>query len=64
MTKGSTARNKLEEIKMLFKSGQIDYDQAKDMAKEPLKILNEEMEKIARKFGRVHKNVNFINFMR
>lgn len=64
ITKGQMAKIKLDEIKILLKQGAIDYDKAKEMAIEPLKVLNEEMEKIAKKFGRKHKLVSFIGLMR
>jgi hypothetical protein len=63
-TRGALAKIKLDEIKILLKTGKIDFDEAKEQAKEPLKALNEEMEKIAKAFGRKHYKIVFTSFMR
>lgn len=58
------AKQKLDEIKYLLKRGEITYDVAKEMAVEPLKEMNEKMEKIAKEFGRKAHKVTFAGFMR
>lgn len=63
-TKGQQAKDKLEEIKILLRTEQITYEQAKEMAQEPIKTLNEEMEKIAKQFGRKHSKISFGRFIR
>ncbi len=63
-TIGQQAKAKLDMIKNGYKIGQIGFDDAKQLAKEPLEILNQEMEKIAKKFGRKHKKVVFTSYMR
>ena len=42
----------------------VTYDEAKEMAKEPLKVLNEEMKKISDTFGAKHRPVTFTKIMR
>ena len=64
MTKGMQARDRLSEIHYLLKVGEIDRDTAEDMAKEPLRVLNEQMEKISKEFGKRHRKVTFTSFMR
>lgn len=63
-TRGRKAKERLDEIKSLYKLGKITYDHAKDLAEEYLVVLNEEMEKIARDFKRKHRKVGFVSFMR
>lgn len=63
-TRGQQAKARLDMIKSGLKLGQLSFDDAKEMAKEPLAILNEEMEKLAKQFGRKHRKVVFTSFMR
>jgi len=58
------ALQKLEEIKILLKTGQIDYDQAEEMARASLLELNARMEVIAKKFNKKSRLVTFSGFMR
>lgn len=55
---------KLKEIKILLKSGQISFDEAKTRAEEPLKELNERMAKISKKYGRKPREIGFVSIMR
>jgi len=64
MSKSHLAKIKLDEIKVLLKSGQITYSEAREMAVVPLKVLNEEMKKISAKYKRRHNEVSFAQFMR
>ena len=63
-TRGRKAKMRLDEIKSLYKLGKISHDDAKELAFEPLKTLNEEMTKLAKEFGRKHRIVEFTGFMR
>jgi hypothetical protein len=63
-TRGRKAKAKLDEIKSLYKTGRISHDDAKKLASEPLKVLNEEMGRIAKEFGKKHRIVQFAGFMR
>lgn len=58
------ALQKLEEIKVLLKTDQLDYEQAEEMARPYLLELNARMEIIARKFNKKSKLVTFSTFMR
>ena len=64
ITPGQKAKIQLDAIKQEYNFCGLSYQNAKDMAKEHLRILNEEMEKISRKFGRKHKTVDFTSYMR
>lgn len=63
-TVGQQAKARLDMIKSGLKLGQLSFDDAKQMAKEPLQILNQEMEKIAKQFKRKHRAVVFTSYMR
>lgn len=63
-TRGGHAKARLDEIKSLLKTGELSFDDARELAKEPLQILNEEMEKIAKQFKRKHRKVVFTSYMR
>lgn len=63
-TRGRKAKARLDEIKSLYKTGRVSYDEAKELALEPLNTLNEEMANLAREFGRKHRIVQFAGFMR
>ena len=54
----------LDYIKIQLKTGAIDYDEARDLAKPYLEDLNNRMKKIAKKFGKTHYNVSFVGYMR
>ena len=54
----------MDEIKVLFLQGKISHDDAKEMAIKPLRIMNEEAKKIAKKFGRRHKIITFGTMIR
>lgn len=56
--------DKLNKIKHDLAYGKIDYDIAKQQAIVPLKELNTEAEKIAKKFSRKHYQFTFASFMR
>jgi hypothetical protein len=56
--------NKLKEIKLLLKTGQISYDEAKLLAKPHLDVLNTKINVIAKKFGKRPSPVGFTKFMR
>lgn len=64
VTRGNGARIELEQIKALLKTGQVDYSEAKKMAKPHLEVMNEELEKIAKEFGGKTRKVTFTGFMR
>ena len=64
MTKGQQAKARLDEIKSLYKTGRVSYDEAKELAFEPLRTLNEGMIRIAKEFGKKHRVVQFAGFMR
>jgi len=55
---------KLKEVKILLKSGQIDYDQAMEMAKPLLQKINEKVIEISKEHKRKPKLITFIGFMR
>ena len=63
-TRGQEAKAMLDEIKSLYKTGILSYSIAKMLAFVPLEALNEEMDKIAKEFGRKHRIVSFTGFMR
>lgn len=42
---------KVKEIKHLFMTGQISYDEAMGMAREPVREINQGMAKLAKRFG-------------
>lgn len=63
-TDGQKAKNRLEEIKYLFKVKKITLEEAKALAETPLQIMNESMEKISKRFGQKHRRVTFQRFMR
>jgi len=63
-TRGRKAKARLDEIKSLYKTGRVSYDEAKELAFEPLRVLNEEMRRIAKEFGRKHRRVQFVGFVR
>lgn len=63
-TRGRKAKARLDEIKSLYKTGKVSYDEAKELAFEPLRTLNDEMARIAKEFRRKHRMVAFAGFMR
>lgn len=63
-TKGYTAKLKLDEIKYLLKTGQIDYDEAKEKAKRPLEEMNEEIVRISKEHNMRPRKVSFAGYMR
>lgn len=59
-----TEVNQLNEVKILLKTGQISYDEARNKATPILSKLNSRGEKIAKEFGRRYSPVTFTGFMR
>lgn len=55
---------KLNEIKILLKTGQISYDDAKVQSKPYFNELNLGIKKVSKKFNKSPSLVSFINFMR
>ena len=64
LTKGYSAKLKLDEVKHLMKRGDITYDDAVAQAKPFLAILNAEMTRVSKEFGRKHYAVTFSKYMR
>jgi hypothetical protein len=58
------AKSKLDEIKVLLKTGQISYDEAKKVARRHLQLLNEGMAVISREHGMREQKISFGSFMR
>ena len=56
--------DRVREIQILYKLGEITEAQAREMCEEPLKELNANMEKISKEFGKRHKPITFANAMR
>jgi hypothetical protein len=54
----------LERIKVLFHIGKVSYDDAKEMAKEPLKRLNDKAIEVARRYGKKVGPITFSEYMR
>ena len=55
---------RLNEIKILLKTGQIDYDEARIKAQPILDLMNKKGEVIAKKFGKKYSKISFTGFMR
>jgi hypothetical protein len=55
---------KLQEIKILLKSGQITYDYAKVMAGPYIEKVNQKIITISKKFKKTPSLVSFSSFMR
>lgn len=55
---------KLKEIKILLKSGQISFDEAKQKAEQPLKELNERIAQVAKRYGFKPRAMDFTGMMR
>jgi len=55
---------KLQEIKVLLKSGQITYGEAKVMAESYIDIVNQKIVVISKKFKKTPSLVTFSSFMR
>lgn len=64
VSEGEKAYNILNAIKHEYLACGLNYDHANAQSKEPLRILNEEMRKVANKFNRKHNKVTFASFMR
>lgn len=45
------ARERLAEIRFMYKTRQIEADEAYKLAEEPLKIYNDKAKEIAKKYG-------------
>lgn len=58
------AREELDHIKYLMKTGQISFDTARERAVEPLKALNAGMATLSRQYGMKHRVVGFSAYMR
>lgn len=58
------AREELDVIKVELRAATRTYEQAKEDAKEPLRILNAYMKRRAQENGLRHKEVGFAGFMR
>ena len=56
--------DKLNKIKTQYKSGVIFYEEAKDMADEPLQELNKQMKAIADRNKKRHNPITFSYFFR
>lgn len=61
---GTMAKDRLEEIKFLMKTGEISYEEAQKLAKEPLEAMNAGLERISKEFGERHRPITFLRFMR
>jgi len=55
---------KLQEIKVLLKTAQISYDEAKEMAEPYLNRMNERIKVISKRFKMSPKLISFSGFMR
>jgi len=55
---------KLKEIKILLKTGQITYDEAKSMAIPYIEKVNEKIKLIAKRFKSSPRLISFSLFMR
>jgi len=55
---------RLKEIKILLKTGQISYDKAKEMAKVPLSLINQKIKEISKKCDKNPSLITFGGFMR
>ena len=55
---------KLQEIKVLLKTGQITYDEAKDMAEPYIEEINDKIKDISKKLKMSPKLISFSSFMR
>jgi hypothetical protein len=57
-------KQKLDEIKVLLKTGQISYEEAKKQAKPYLDKMNEKIIRISKEMGFSSKTISFAGFMR
>ncbi len=48
---GRLAKNRLDEIKYMLRTGQMSYDEAKEASSEPLEALYAGMVEVSRKHG-------------
>jgi hypothetical protein len=55
---------KLTEIKILLKTGQIDYEEAKEMSKPYFDKVNQKIKEISKKFNKSPSLISFGGFMR
>jgi hypothetical protein len=54
----------LKKIKGAMETGLISYDEAKQKAEAPLKVINDESAIVAKKFGRKTFRITFTSIMR
>ena len=64
MTENLNDLNRLNEIKILLKTGQISYEEAKMKAKPFISAMNEKIVRISKKFGKKPYLISFGGFMR
>ncbi|MCX6701726.1 MAG: hypothetical protein NTX96_00835 [Candidatus Zambryskibacteria bacterium] len=55
---------KLKEIRILLKTGQITYDEAKKMAKPYIDGANQKIKVISKRFKKAPSLISFTSFMR
>ncbi len=55
---------KLQEIKVLLKTGQITYDEAKEMAMPYIEKINQKIDDLSKKFKMSARTISFSSFMR
>ena len=56
--------NNIMKIKISMLLGEITYDEARIKAEPLIKLVNEEAQKIAKKFGKTHRDFTFTQLMR
>jgi len=55
---------KLKEIKILLKTGQIDFEEAKEMSIPCIDRVNQKIKEISKKFNKTPSLISFSSFMR
>lgn len=58
------AKEELDTVKYLLKTGSISFDEAKARSSQPLRTINTYMEKRAQDFGVRHHAIHFTGYMR
>jgi len=56
--------DRVREIQILYKRGEITEDQARELSEKPLADLNRNMSAISKKYGTRHKIITFAGAMR
>lgn len=64
MREAKRGKERLDEIRFLLKTGQVDYDKARELAMEPLENLNQGLAVLAKEHGFRPQKARLASFLR